>query len=133
MGQPAAKQNDTIVATDTHIVLVPAPSGSTPTPLPHAFNGVINAKLSTNVNIMSQPAAIVGSTAVNTPPHTPTPPGTSFQNQPSNTGTIITGSTTVRINGKLAARNGDKANTCNDPVELAVGVVIAKGTVNIGG
>ena len=35
MGQPAAKQGDQIVATDTHIVLVPSPGGPVPTPLPH--------------------------------------------------------------------------------------------------
>ncbi len=133
MGQPAAKQNDTIVATDTHIVLVPSATGSIPTPLPHAFNGVISAKLAANVNIMGQPAATVGSTAINTPLHIPTPPGISFQTQPTDTGTISMGSTTVKINGKMAARSGDTANTCNDPAELPVGVVVAKGTVNIGG
>ena len=38
MGQPAAKQGDHIIATDTHIVLVPAPPGPpVPTPLPHPF------------------------------------------------------------------------------------------------
>ena len=34
MGQPAAKQGDQIVATDTHIVIVPG-TPPTPTPLPH--------------------------------------------------------------------------------------------------
>ena len=46
--------------------------------------------------------------------------------------TIITGSATVFINGKPAARNGDTAITCNDPVDLPVGKVVAKGTVFIG-
>jgi uncharacterized Zn-binding protein involved in type VI secretion len=38
----------------------------------------------------------------------------------------------VKINGKMAARNGDIAETCNDPVDLPVGQVIAVGTVFIG-
>lgn len=133
MGQPAAKQGDQIIALDTHIVMVPtAPSPPTPTPLPHAFAGIINNGLSSDVKIMGQPAATVGSTADNNPPHLPTPPGTTFQKPPSNKATIQTGSPTVKINGKMAARNGDTAMTCNDPADLPAGTVIAVGTVSIG-
>ena len=42
------------------------------------------------------------------------------------------GSATVKINGKKAARNGDTAETCNDPSDLPAGTVIASGTVMIG-
>ena len=77
MGQPAAKQGDQIVATDIHLVVVPSPPS--PVPLPHPFTGVINNNLSENVKIMGMPAAIVDSTADNTPPHIPTPPGTAFK------------------------------------------------------
>lgn len=132
MGQPAAKQGDKIVAVDTHIVLVPSPSGAVPTPLPHPFNGIINGNLSSDVNIMGQPAATVESTADNTPPHLPTPPGTAFQKPPANKGTIKIGSQTVKINNQAAARNGDTADTCNDPADLPVGTVVAVATVMIG-
>lgn len=132
MGQPAAKKGDQVVATDTHVVMVPSASGSTPTPLPHPFAGILNGALSGDVNIMGAPAATVDSTADNTPAHVPTPPGASFQAPPSNKGTIKTGSPTVKINGKMAARNGDTAVTCNDPADLPVGSVIAVGTVLIG-
>ncbi len=131
MGQPAAKQGDQIVATDTHIVMVPG-TPPVPTPLPHPFTGIINGSLSSNVNIMGLPAATVDSTADNTPPHIPTPPGTAFQKPPANKATIKLGSPTVNINGKMAARNGDIAETCNDPVDLPVGQVVAVGTVFIG-
>ncbi len=122
---------DRIIATDIHLVIVP---GTPPTtiPLPHTFMGMINGNLSPDVKIMGQPAATVGSTATNTIPHIPTPPGTAFQNPPSNRGTIQIGSPTVKINGKMAARNGDQALTCNDPSDLPVGQVIAVGTVLIG-
>ena len=133
MGQPAAKQNDTIVAVDTHIVMVPSPGGPVPTPLPHPFNGIISSGLSGDVNIMGFAAATVGSVADNTPPHIPTPPGTAFQTPPTNKGTIRLGSQTVKINGKSAARNGDVADTCNDPADAPVGKVIAVSTVMIGG
>jgi uncharacterized Zn-binding protein involved in type VI secretion len=132
MGQPAAKQGDRIVATDTHIVMVPSPSGAVPTPLPHPFSGIIGGGLSGNVNIMGKPAATVGSTADNTPPHAPTPPGTAFQKPPQNRGTIQMGSATVKINGQAAARHGDPAVTCNDPADLLAGSVVALGTVLIG-
>jgi uncharacterized Zn-binding protein involved in type VI secretion len=132
MGQPAAKQGDQIVATDTHIVMVPSAPSAMPTPLPHPFTGIIDGSLSSDVNIMGMPAATVDSTADNTPPHIATPPGTTFQRPPANKATIKTGSPTVKINGKMAARNGDAAMTCNDPADLLVGQVIAVGTVMIG-
>ncbi|MBV9772670.1 MAG: hypothetical protein JO040_01890 [Gemmatimonadetes bacterium] len=133
MGQPAAKKGDQVVGVDTHIVMVPAPPAPpVPTPLPHPFTGVLNGGLSADVKIMGQPAATVDSTADNTPAHIPTPPGIAFQKPPSNKGTVKFGSATVKINGKAAARNGDKAETCNDPSDLPAGTVIAVGTVLIG-
>lgn len=134
MGQPAAKQGDQIVAVDTHIVMVPAPPGPpVPTPLPHPFSGLLNGGLSSDVKIMGRPAATVGSTADNAPPHVPTPPGTTFQKPPSNKATVQLGSQTVKINGKMAARAGDAAMTCNDPADLPAGKIVGVGTVFIGG
>jgi uncharacterized Zn-binding protein involved in type VI secretion len=132
MSQSAAKQNDQVTATDTHIVIVPG-SPPTPTPLPHPFTGVLDKELSDNVNVMGFPAATVGSIATNTPSHIPTPPGTSFQTPPKNRGVIKLGSQTVFVNGKGAARNGDVVDTCNDPFDQPVGTVIASGSVFIGG
>jgi uncharacterized Zn-binding protein involved in type VI secretion len=100
--------------------------------MPHPFAGIINDGLSGNVNIMGMPAATVDSTADNTPPHMPMPPGSAFQKSPSNKARIQIGSPTVKINGKMAARNGDTAMTCNDPADLPAGKVIAVGTVLIG-
>jgi uncharacterized Zn-binding protein involved in type VI secretion len=131
MGQPAAKQGDQIVGVDTHIIMIPSPGGPVPTPLPHPFSGIIDGSLSSDVKIMGMPAATLNSTATNAPPHIPQ--GGPFQAPPSNRGQIILGSATVLINGKGAARNGDTANTCNDPADMPVGTVVAVGTVLIGG
>ena len=131
MGQPAAKEGDQIMATDTHIVMIPAAPSPIPTPLPHPFVGMIDGELSSDVNIDGMPAATVDSTASNTPPHIPQ--GGPFQSPPSDKGTVTMGSQTVMINGKGAARNGDMAETCNDPSDLPVGTVMAVGTVMIGG
>jgi hypothetical protein len=69
MGQPAAKQGDQVVGTDTHIIRILSPGGPVPTPLPHLFTGMLDGSLSTDAKIMGMAAAVVGSTATNTPPH----------------------------------------------------------------
>ena len=130
MGQPAAKQGDAVTATDVHIIMIPSPGGPVPTPLPHPFTGVVTGALSANVRVMGLPAATVGSTADNVPPHIPQ--GGPFQRPPTNRAQIVVGSVRVLINGKPAARNGDTALTCNDPADLPVGTVVAQGTVFIG-
>ena len=130
MGQPAAKQGDKVMATDTHIVMIPTPGGPVPTPLPHPFVGQLDDALSSDVNIEGKPAAVQGSKASNMPSHVPQ--GGPFQKPPANKATIQLGSSTVTINGKPAARNGDTAITCNDPADLPVGTVLAVGTVLIG-
>jgi uncharacterized Zn-binding protein involved in type VI secretion len=126
---PAAKQGDKVTAMDIHLIQPPGPSS--PIPVPHPFNGIIDGSLSSDVKIQGMPAATVNSTATNTPPHIPQ--GGSFVNPPSNRATIIKGSATDFINNKAAARAGDTALTCNDPVDAPVGTVVAVGTVNIGG
>jgi uncharacterized Zn-binding protein involved in type VI secretion len=130
MGQPAAKFGDVVEATDTHIVLVPTPGGPVPTPTPLPFVGKITNGCSTDVFVDGKPAAVLGSEAVNLPPHIP--PSGSFADPPTNKATICVGSPTVAINGKPAARNADKAMTCNDPAPLPIGVITAIGTVLIG-
>jgi uncharacterized Zn-binding protein involved in type VI secretion len=130
VGQPAAKKGDQVIATDIHIVMMPSPGGPVPTPLPHPFTGQIDGGLSEDVKIDGQPAAVVGSKASNMPSHIPQ--GGPFQTPPKDKAKIQMGSTSVFINGKAAARNGDTALTCNDPADAPVGTVIAVGTVNIG-
>ena len=131
MGQPAAKKGDQVIATDTHIVMIPSPGGPVPTPLPHPFTGMLDNGLSQNVNVQGMPAAVQGSTATNTPAHIPQ--GGPFQKPPSNQATVQMGSATVKINGKPAARNGDTCMTCNDPSDLPAGTIVAASTVMVGG
>jgi uncharacterized Zn-binding protein involved in type VI secretion len=123
MTKPAAKADDTIVGIDTHLL-----NGS-PTPLP--FQGIIDGNLSPNVLVQHKQAAMVDSTATNTPPHVP-PPGKTFDKPPSNRGVIVSGSGTVIINDRAAARHGDTANTCNDPTDQQVGKVVTVSTVLVG-
>ena len=130
MTKPAAKEGDRITAVDIHLIQPPGPSS--PVPIPHVFNGILDGELSSDVNIEGSAAATVDSTATNTPSHIPQ--GGSFVNPPSNKGTIILGSMTVLINDKAAARMGDTAKTCNDPTDMPVGTVLGTAaTVLIGG
>ncbi len=129
MGLPAAKQGDRIIGFDVHLIQPPGPSSPLMVP-GHAFNGTLDDGLSKDVNIMGQPAAVIGSTATNIP-HIPL--GGTFVIPPQDKAQVSMGSTTVFINGKGAARNGDQALDCADPMNAPVGSVQAVGTVNIGG
>lgn len=125
MGQPAAKKGDQITAMHMHMVLV-AP-GPVPTPTPFPFAGQIDDGLSTDVNIEGQPAATKDSTASNQPQHIAA--AGSFAMAPSNKAQIMSGSSSVNINGKPAARMGDPASACDLP---GAQVVAPPGSVSIG-
>ncbi|MEV6596439.1 PAAR domain-containing protein [Actinoplanes sp. NPDC051346] len=124
MPQPAARQNDPVTGTDTHILMVPSPGGPVPTPTPMPFAGQLMTGLSTDVLINSLPAAVQGSVAQNMPPHIAPPPAT-FSKPPTNQGRVVLGSTTVLVNGKPLARVGDPVATCNDPADLPAGTIAA--------
>lgn len=127
MGQPAARKGDTVTGIDVHIVIVPVPP-PTPTPLPHPFSGSITDATVASVLIEGAEAATVDSVASNSPSHVPTPPGTSFQAPPANEGAVSTGSTSVTIGGKAAARLGDPVRTCNDPVDADTSAITSGAT-----
>lgn len=120
-----------IEAIDIHIVLVPDGPDVVPTPEELPFSGPIDTAVSENVFINGLPAATLGSGATNDPPHIPI--GGEFADPPTNEGEVCGGSTTVLINSKPAARAGDPAITCNDPVPAPVGRVVADSDVEIGG
>ena len=122
MGQPAARKGDSVVGIDVHVVLVPAPPGNpVPTPLPHVFSGTLEQSLSTDVKIEGKDAATKDSVAINNPAHVPTPPGVAFQTPPANKGPVISGSATVTINGKAAARQGDSVQSCDGTSAITSG------------
>ncbi len=123
MGQPAARKDDQVLATDIHIVMIPTPGGEVPTPLPHPFVGKITTGVSTNVKIGGKPAAMQGCEVQNTVSHIAM--GPRFQKNPTNKGKILLGSPTVLINNKPAARQGDMVMTCNDPADMPMGSILA--------
>lgn len=126
MGQPAARQNDQVTGTDTHLCVPPA-GPPVPTPLP--FVSLLATALSTDVFINGLPAATQDSISNHTPPHIPPPP-TTFSKPPTNQGRVLVGSQTVLVNNKPLARVGDAVMTCNDPVDAPVGT-IASGSPDV--
>jgi uncharacterized Zn-binding protein involved in type VI secretion len=131
MGMPAACQNDNVLGTDIHIIMIPTPGGEVPTPLPHPYLGKIAGGCSANVKIKGKPAAVVGAEVKADMNHIPM--GPRFQKNPNNQGKIKLGSFTVKINGKNAARQFDPVETCNDPMPMPTSVVMkGEPTVMIG-
>jgi uncharacterized Zn-binding protein involved in type VI secretion len=126
---PAARQNDPVTGTDTHILMVPSPGGPVPTPTPLPFAGTLVGNLSTDVYVNNLPAAVQGSTAQNAPVHIAPPPAT-FSRPPTNQGRVVAGSPTVLVNGKPFARVGDPVMTCNDPVDAPTCTITA-GSPNV--
>lgn len=114
MAQPVARMNDPVTGTDTHGV-IPA-SGGPPVPTPHPYLGRITSGCAGDVLINGLPAAVQGSGSMLDSPHLPIPPAGSFAIPPTGQGTVVSGSSTVRVGGRPLARAGDQVQTCNDPV-----------------
>lgn len=128
MVEPAAKQGD-IIKSDV-ISQVWVQSGSSPQLVPFTYAGPIKDQLSSNVRIMGKLAATKGSTATNSPSLKEQIP--SVLSQVNDTGTIITGSSSVFINGKQAARNGDKAEIWDYSTGSSPGIPKLKPNAKVG-
>src|SRR5262245_20732414 len=105
-----AKFGDPVIGVDIHMVMVPTPTRPpVPTPLPHAFVGVVFDPLGAAISAAmgwafggGGPVFINLRLAANTgmdvkgEPHLPTPPGLRFapNDIPDHEGTIVTGSKT---------------------------------------
>jgi uncharacterized Zn-binding protein involved in type VI secretion len=127
---PAARSGDAVSGVDIHIEMVPSPGGPVPTPTPSPFSGTITGGTVSSVLIDGMPAAVMGSTATNNPPHQFV--AGPYQVPPMNRGNVVAGSATVLIGGKPAARVGDKILSCTDlPWPAQPTIVAGSGTVMI--
>jgi uncharacterized Zn-binding protein involved in type VI secretion len=137
----AAKKGDQIVPLGVHFHFVKVPAPVFIAQLPHPCVWEITKNLSDDVFIHEQAAAMEGSGGENTGPkaHKALPPGTDFVRPPPNMDQAViakgSGSRSVFINKRPAARAGDIADTCNEPVGPKSGQVVVAGacTVFIGG
>lgn len=122
MTQPAAVMGDQIVGT-CPLHLVPNPASGVPQPgPPFPFAAPITVATCPSVLIGGRPAAVVGSSGVNAPPHVGLHPLDPFFAPAAQVGVVTAGSTKVTFGGRPAVRAGDPATCCGQPV----GTVVAK-------
>jgi len=116
MGNPALAAGDRVTGTcPGH--MVPSASGTAPAgPLP--FSAPISQGTIASVLIGGKPAAVVGSSGYNAPPHTGIVDG-AFATPTNQVGRIMTGSPTVLIGGKMAATTSSTCSMCATPASAA--------------
>ncbi len=125
MGQPAARQGDRIVAIDMHLIQPPGPTS--PVPVPHPVQRHHRRRREHRREHRRRGGGDGGqhrhqhAAAHSDRRHVREP-----ADQPRDHHRPAARRCT--INGKPAARAGDTARTCNDPVDLPVGTVVAVGT-----
>ncbi len=124
MGQPIV-QGDQVQATCS-IHLIPNPTTGAPQPSPPLpFAAPLTIGLSTTVTIGGKPAAVLGSSGLNTPPHVGLHPSDPFFAPPTEQAQIMTGSASVFIEGKPAATTESQATCCGIPGGTCVATTAA--------
>jgi len=122
MGSPAIVMNDRITGVCA-IHQIPNPASGVPQPAPPMpFSAPLLQDLETTVLIGGQPAAVLGSSGMNTPPHVGLHASDPFVAPPRQEGRIISGSPTVLIGGKPAASVSANATCCATPGQLVPSV-----------
>ncbi len=112
MGTPAAVAGDQITGICS-IHLIPNPASGIPQPgPPFPFSAPLSVGLATRTLIAGKPAATVGCSGMNTPPHIGLHPADPFMAPPTQLGQVVAGSTTVLIEGKPAATTASSVTIC---------------------
>jgi uncharacterized Zn-binding protein involved in type VI secretion len=111
MGQPAAVMGDRVSATCA-VHQVPSPAGPPMPAPPMPFSAPLTQNLAPTVQIGGKPAAVVGSSGLNVPPHVGLHPSDPFMMPTTQMATVIGGSSSVLFAGKPAARTGSPCTAC---------------------
>jgi uncharacterized Zn-binding protein involved in type VI secretion len=84
------------------------------------FSAPLLQNLATTIQIGGKPAAVVGSSGMNTPPHVGLHPSDPFMVPTTQLATVTGGSSSVLFGGKPAARTGSPCTVCaGAPGQLA--------------
>jgi uncharacterized Zn-binding protein involved in type VI secretion len=105
MGTPAAVMGDRINGKCT-VHLVPSPTGAPVAAPPLPFSSPLTVALATRTLITGKPAAMEGSSGLNTPPHVGLHPSDPFMLPAAQIGRVVKGSASVLIEGRPAAKTG---------------------------
>lgn len=121
MGTPAAVLGDKVTGVcATH--LVPNPTSGVPQPSPPLpFSAPLTLGCVATVLIAGKPAAVVGSSGQNLPPHVGLHPSDPFLAPPAQQGKVVQGSPTVLVGGMPLARTGSNALCCPPNTGTVVG------------
>lgn len=122
MGQPAVVLNDRVVGMCVHHQ-VPAAAGAPAPAGPLPFSAPLTQGLTTKVLVQGKPAAVVGSSGYNTPPHVGLHASDPQFTPTLQTGRIVAGSSKVFFEGKPAAYTG-----CQNMMCLIPGNVVGSAT-----
>jgi uncharacterized Zn-binding protein involved in type VI secretion len=110
---------------------IPNPASGAPQPSPPMpFSAPLLQGLVSNVLIAGKPAAVVGSTGYNTPPHVGLHASDPYMVPTMQEGRVMVGSTTVLIGGMQAAKTGCQVTICASTPGNVAGTA---STVLIGG
>jgi uncharacterized Zn-binding protein involved in type VI secretion len=110
---------------------IPNPASGAPQPGPPLpFSAPVLQGVATTVMFSGKPAAVVGSSGYNTPPHVGLHPSDPSMVPTNQVGTVTAGSSTVLIEGRPAARTGSACTMCAGLPGQLVGTAA---TVLIGG
>jgi uncharacterized Zn-binding protein involved in type VI secretion len=121
MGSPAIVQGDRVTGNCVH--QVPTPSSGAPQPgPPMPFSAPLTTGLASRVLIGNRPAAVVGSSGVNTPAHVGLHATDPYAVPAMQVGRIVRGSTSVVIENRPAATAASNATCCMTPGTLGPGV-----------
>jgi uncharacterized Zn-binding protein involved in type VI secretion len=118
MGAPAIVMGDQIMGT-CPIHQIPNPATGIPQPAPPMpFAAPLTVGLCTTVLIGGKPAAVMGSSGYNTPPHIGLAPSDPFMVPTMEVGRIVTGSPTVMFGGQPAASAQSTCTCCATPGQV---------------
>ena len=117
MGSPAIVMGDQVTGVcPNHLIIGPLGVPVPAPPMP--FAAPLTVGLSTTVLIGGKPAALMGSTGFNTPPHVGLHASDPFLLPTMEVGQVVTGSLTVMIDGKGAATAQSTATCCVAPGQI---------------
>jgi uncharacterized Zn-binding protein involved in type VI secretion len=128
MGVPAAVAGDKITGTCAgHQAIGPTGSPIPAPPMP--FSAPLTTGVSTTVTIQHKPVALVGSWGLSVPPHVGLHAGDPHMAPPTQKGTVMAGSATVKVEGKALATQSSSCTMCMGP---AMSLVATATTVLVG-
>lgn len=121
MGTPAIVMGDQIMGPcppGIHQIPGPPAGNPIPSPAPLPFAAPVTEGCVSTVLIGGKPAAVIGASGYNTPPHVGLHPSDPFMSPTMQRGQIVSGSATVMVGGQPVATASSNCLACVLPATL---------------